>query len=109
MFPLHFHPQGSTGSSTFLVSNESPYISHYKPKTSASNSLYFQLEVVAENVPISGTPILIFFMYFHNSLISSVISGKMGHILIFATAEKIKINLEVKLCKMCLRGQGQLV
>ena len=30
-------PQGPTGSSTFLVSNESPYISHYNPKISASN------------------------------------------------------------------------
>ena len=34
MFPLHSHPQGSTGSSTFLGSD-------YNPKISASNSLYF--------------------------------------------------------------------
>ena len=32
-------PQGATVSSTFLVSNESPYFSHYNPKISASNSL----------------------------------------------------------------------
>ena len=33
--------QGSSGSSTFFVSHESPYFSHYNPKISASNSLYF--------------------------------------------------------------------
>ena len=32
-------PQGSTGSITFLVSNESPYFCHYNTKISASNSL----------------------------------------------------------------------
>ena len=43
-------------------------------------------------------------MYFHNRLIHSVV-----HILVFAPGEKIRSNLEVKLCKMCLRGQGQSV
>ena len=32
-------PQGSTGSSNFLISNENPYFSSCKSKISASNSL----------------------------------------------------------------------
>ena len=31
------------------------------------------------------------------------------HILVFAPGERIKGKPEVKLCKMCLRGQGQSV
>ena len=57
--------------------------------------------VIAENVPISGIPILIFLCIFITA------SYPRCHIPIFAPGEKIKSNLEVKLCKMCLRGQGQ--
>ena len=60
LFPLNYHfkhyydalkwyvpiaisiPHCSTGSSTLLVSNESPYFSHYNLKISASNSLYLK-------------------------------------------------------------------
>ena len=55
-------PQGSTGSSTFLVSNESPYFSHYNSKISASNSLYFGS--YSRKLLISGIPILIFLCIF---------------------------------------------
>ena len=54
----------------FWVSNESPYFSHYNPKISASNSIYFWSLSIAENVPIS--PDFDFLMHFHNSLIPSV-------------------------------------
>ena len=59
-------PQGSTGSSTFLVSNEDPIFSYYNPKISASKSLVYTLEVVVENIPISSRPIpiLIFLCIF---------------------------------------------
>ena len=49
--------------STFLVSYESSYFSHYNSKISASNSLHFG-SYTAENVPISGIPILIFLNVF---------------------------------------------
>ena len=31
------------------------------------------------------------------------------HMLVFAQGEKIKSKLQQKMCKMCLKGQGQLV
>ena len=52
-------PQVSTGSNTFLVSNESPYISYYNPKFQVH--IHYSLEVIAEN---SGIPTLIFFFVF---------------------------------------------
>ena len=78
-------PRGSTGSSTFLVSNESPYFSHYNPKGLASNSLYLR----------SSSRKCTLFWYFHNSC--------------FTPGEKIKSDLEVKLYKMCPKRQGQSV
>ena len=83
MFPLY--SQSSTGRSTFLVSNESPYFSHLTLKFQLQ--IYYTLEVIAENVRIQKD----FLMYFHNSLIPSVTY------LFFAAGEKIKSNLEVKI------------
>ena len=45
-----------------LVSNESPYFSHYNPKISALNSLYFGS--YSRNVYISGIPIFTFLCIF---------------------------------------------
>ena len=69
-------------------------------KISVSNSQYFGS--YSRNVPISDKPILIFYMYFHNSFIPSVTY-------LFSPGEKIKSNIEVKLYKMCLTDQGQSV
>ena len=69
---LSYHiliPQGATGSSTFLVSDESPYFS-YNPKF--QTQIHYSLEVTAENVPISQC-----------------------HILVLAPGEKLKSKLEV--------------
>ena len=63
-------PQGSTGSSTFLASNESPYFSHYNLKISASNSLYFGS--YNRKCTYFQYTNLDFLMYVHNSLIPSV-------------------------------------
>ena len=88
-------PQGSTGNSTFLVSNGSPYFSHYNPQ-----NLSFEFTIIRSLYSRKCTYFLYtnfdFLMYFHNSLIPS-------DILTFAPGEKIKSNLEVQLCKMCLR------
>ena len=62
-------PQGSTGSSTF-VSNESPYISHYNSKVSASNSIYFGS--YSRKCNYLWYTNFDFHMYFHKSLIPSV-------------------------------------
>ena len=80
MFPLHSHPQGSTGSGTFFFpfflfwcQNESPYFFHHNTKISASNSLYFgSYSRKCIPVPVSGISILIFLCSFDNSLIPSV-------------------------------------
>ena len=77
----------------FLVSDESPYFSHYNLKISAS--IHNTLEVIAENVLISGTPIFIFLCIFITA--SSPVSHDC-----FCPREKIKSKLAVKLCKMCL-------
>ena len=71
----------------FLVSNESPSFSHNNPKKFQPQILN-TLEVIAENVLISGIPIF-FLLYLHNSLIPSVTY-------FFAPREKIKSQLEVK-------------
>ena len=47
-------PQGSTGSSTFFMSNESPHF---------SRQIHNILEVIAENVPISRIPIFISYVF----------------------------------------------
>ena len=77
----------------FLVSNESPYFSHYNPKISASNSLPIN------NVPISDIPILIFLCIFITA------SSPMSHSY-FCPRREIRISLVVRWYKMCLRGQG---
>ena len=42
LMPITFSsPRAQPEVVLFLVSNESPYFSHYNPKISASNSLYF--------------------------------------------------------------------
>ena len=68
------------------------------------NLVHYTLEVTAEIVPISVIPILIFLCIFITA------SSPVSHtILIFAPGEKINSNLEVKLYKMCLKGQGQSI
>ena len=64
--------------------------------------IQYTLEVIVENVPISGVTIFIFLCIFTTA------SSPVSHTS-FVPGEKIKSKLEVKLCKMCLRGQGQLV
>ena len=64
--------------------------------------IHYTLEVIAENVPITGIPILIFLCIFITP------SSPVSHAF-FATGEKIKSNIDVKLYKMCLRGQDQPV
>ena len=59
-------PQGSIGSSTFLISNENPYFSSCKSKTSSSNSLQFWRYDQKCEVNWYTRKL---FMYFHNSLI----------------------------------------
>ena len=82
-----------------LFSNESPYFSH-NTKISASNSLYFRS--YSRKCTYFRYTSFDFLMYFHYSLVPSVTY-------IFTPGEKVKSNLEVKLCKMCPRGQGQSV
>ena len=97
--PIAFSsPQSSTGSSTFLMSNKSILIfSHYNPKISASNSLHFG------SYSIKCT----FFKYTNfDFLMSFHTASSQCHMLIFSLGEKMKSNLEVKLCKMCLTSQG---
>ena len=50
----------------FLVSNESPYFSHYNPKIQLQ--IHYSLAVIAENVPVSGIPIFIFLRIFITAL-----------------------------------------
>ena len=57
------------------------------------------MEVMIENVPLSGAPILIF-------LFISITTSSPVYILIFASEEQIRSNLEVKLQKRGLSGQG---
>ena len=88
-------PKGATRS-TFLISNENPYFSHSNPKIPASNSLYFG----------SYSRKCAYFRY--TNFFFLCISFPVSHTF-FASGEKIKSKFEVKLCKMCLRGQGQSV
>ena len=64
--------------------------------------IHCTFEVIAENVPISGIPILNFFCIFITA--SSPVSN-----ICFCPRRENKSKLAVKLCKMCLRGQGQSV
>ena len=57
--------------------------------------IHYTSEVIAENVPISDIPILIFICIFIT--VSSPVSYTY-----FCPGKKIKSNLEVKLYKMCL-------
>ena len=76
----------------FLVSNESPYFTHYNPQISASNSLYFgNYSRKCTDIRYTNFYIL---MYFHNSLIP---------ILVFAPWEKKKVNFR-KICAKCVLG-----
>ena len=84
----------------FLVSYKSPYFSHQNTKISASNSLNFG-SYSKKCTYFQYTNF--YFMNFHNSLISSV------KYLFLPQEKKVKSKLEVKLCKMCLLGQGQSV
>ena len=63
--------------------------------------IHYTLEVITENVPISSILILIFLCIFMTA------SFPVSHFFTFASGEQIRSNLEVKLHKMCLRGQGQ--
>ena len=77
--------------------------STHKPCYHESNALTsaprcHTLAVIAENVPISSIPILIFLC------IIITASSPVSHSY-FPPGEKIRNNLEVKLYKMCLRGQ----
>ena len=83
------------------VSCESLYISHSNPKISASNSLYFGS--YNKKYTCFWYTNFDFLMYFHNSLIPSI------YILILASGERIRSNLEVELHKMCRRGPGSSV
>ena len=66
--PLHSHPPGAQSEVVlFLVSNESPYFSHYSPKLSASNSLYFGS--YSRKCTYYRYTNFDFLGYFHNSLI----------------------------------------
>ena len=101
MFPLYSHPQGSTGSSIFWCQMKANIFLIIIPKFQLR--IHYTLADIAENVPISGTLILIFFLCIFITASSQV---SHSYILIFAPGEKIRSNLEVKLYKMCLRGQG---
>ena len=63
------------------------------------HQIHYTLEFIAD---FQYTNIY-FLIYFHISLILSVTY------LFFAPGEKIKSQLEVKLCKMCLGDQGQSI
>ena len=58
----------------FLVSNKNPYFSHFNPKTSASNSLYFGSN--SRKCTHFQYTNFYFLQHFHNSLIPSVRCGK---------------------------------
>ena len=96
MFPLQSHPPGINRNSTLLVSNESPYFSHFNPQISASNSL--NLEVIAEKVTLSGVPILIFLCIF----VTTSPACPVSHTYFCPRRESKKSNHEVKLCKSVL-------
>ena len=72
-----------------LVSNESPYISHYNTKISASNSY---IGSYSRKCAYFRHTNFDFLMYFLNDLIPSVTN------LFFGLENRIKRNLEVKLC-----------
>ena len=57
--------------------------------------IHYTFALIAENAPISGIPILIFLSIF-------ITASPQCHILIFASGEKTRSNLEVKFYKMCL-------
>ena len=59
----------------------------------------YTLEVIAENVPVSCVPVLIFLRIF-------ITAFPQCHILVFVSEEQIRSNLEEKLHEMCLRRQG---
>ena len=69
MFPLHSHPRGSTGRSTFWCQKKAHIFLIVTPRFQLQ--IHFTLAVMAENVPISGMQIVDFLMYFHNSLFPS--------------------------------------
>ena len=85
----------------FSSQTKSPYFSHYNPKISSSNSLYFRS--YSRKCTYFRFTNFDFLMYFHNSLIPSVT------FLFLPKDRKIRSNLEVKLYKMCLRGHCWLV
>ena len=99
--PIAFaYPQGSTRSSTFFWYQMKAHIFLIiTPKFQLR--IHCTLAVVAENVPFSSIPILIFSCIF-------ITVSPQCHILIFASGEKTRSN-EVKLYKMCLRGQCRSV
>ena len=66
-----FIPKESTGNCSCFGVDESPYFSHYNPKISASNSLYFRS--CSRKCTCFRYTNFDFHMYFHNSLIPSVI------------------------------------
>ena len=80
------------------MSNDRPYFSYYNPKFQLQ--IHYTMEVMTENVLLSAIPILIF-------LCISITAS--SDILMFVSGEQVRNNLEVKLNKMSLRGQGQSV
>ena len=97
-------PKGSTGGSTFFWCQMKAHIFLIIiPKFQLQ--IHHTLEVIRENIPISGVPILNFLRIFITD--SSLVS--QCHILTFASGEQTRSNLEDKLNKMCLRGQDQSV
>ena len=64
--------------------------------------IHYTLAVIAENVPISGIPIFIFLCIFITA--SSPVSHSY-----FCPRREYRSNPEVKLYKMCLRGQGRSI
>ena len=83
----------------FLVSSERRYFSHYNPKFSASYSLY--LDVSRKCTHFQYT-ILIFLCVFMTA------SSPVSNIYFWRRGEN-KSKIQLKLCKICPRGQGRSV
>ena len=91
-------PQGSTRrSSTFLVSDEIPYFSHYNHKISASisNLVYFG-SYIDQKMYLFLVYDWIFCIFITGSWILHI------QYLFLFQGRNLTINLEVKSCKMCL-------
>ena len=92
--------QGLTGSSAFMCQMKAHIVFIITPNLQLQ--IHYTLAAF-ENVPSFGIPILIFLCIFITA------SSPVSHSYIFASGEKIRNNLDVKLYKKCLRGQGPSV